>query len=45
MLLQLLLGGTAGVAMIAKMYWSRIKQFFGRGSSAISTPKTDKTEK
>ncbi|MCF8063124.1 MAG: hypothetical protein K9M82_11445 [Deltaproteobacteria bacterium] len=28
MLLQILLGGVAGVAVIGKLYWSRIKEFF-----------------
>ena len=29
-LLQLLLGGVAGIAMAAKLYWARIKGLFGR---------------
>jgi hypothetical protein len=29
MLLQVLLGGVAGVAVIAKLYWSRLLSLFG----------------
>lgn len=29
-ILQLLLGGVAGVAMVAKLYWHRVKSFFRR---------------
>ncbi len=29
MLLQLLLGGVAGVLVVGKLYWSRVKEFFG----------------
>ena len=32
MLLQLLLGGFAGVLVVGKLYWHRIKAFFGRGA-------------
>ena len=32
-LLQMLLGGVAGAVVIAKLYWYRIKAFFGRGDS------------
>ncbi len=30
MLLQLLLGGVAGVVVVVKLYWERIKDFFTR---------------
>ncbi len=30
MLVQLLLGGVAGALVIGKLYWQRIKAFFGR---------------
>lgn len=30
MLLQLLLGGVAGVLVVGKLYWARVKGFFGR---------------
>ena len=30
-LLQLLLGGVAGFLVIGKLYWQRIKDFFGLG--------------
>jgi hypothetical protein len=29
MLLQLLLGGVAGVAVAVRMYWHRLRSFFG----------------
>lgn len=32
MLVQMLLGGVAGVLMIGKLYWARTKAFFGRRS-------------
>ncbi len=31
MLLQLLLGGVAGALVVGKLYWHRVKAFFGRG--------------
>ncbi len=31
MLVQMLLGGVAGGLVIGKLYWARIKAFFGRG--------------
>ncbi len=34
MLLQLLLGGVAGALVIGKLYWARVKSFFGLGSSS-----------
>ena len=40
MLLQLLLGGVAGIVMIAKLYWARIKEFF-RGGSSTTTKSGD----
>ncbi len=33
MLLQLLLGGVAGALVVGKLYWHRIKVFFGRGAA------------
>jgi hypothetical protein len=33
MLLQLLLGGVAGVAVAVRMYWHRLRAFFGSRSS------------
>jgi hypothetical protein len=41
MLLQLLLGGVAGALVIGKLYWARIKSFFGRGPSSDSRPDPD----
>ncbi len=31
MLLQLLLGGVAGVLVVGKLYWQQVKALFGRG--------------
>ena len=31
MLVQMLLGGVAGALVVGKLYWHRIKAFFGRG--------------
>ena len=31
MLVQMLLGGLAGVLVVGKLYWHRVKAFFGRG--------------
>ena len=36
MLLQLLLGGVAGVAVAVRMYWHRVRSFFG--SRSDNTP-------
>ncbi len=33
MLLQLLLGGVAGALVVGKLYWHRVKAFFGRESA------------
>ena len=33
MLLQLIAGGVAGVAVAGKMYWQRVKRAFGFGRS------------
>ena len=38
-LLQALLGGVAGGLVIVKLYWSRVKEIFGRGSH--ETPASD----
>jgi hypothetical protein len=38
MLLQLLLGGIAGVAVAVRMYWQRLRAFFG--SRSDTTPKS-----
>ena len=39
MLVQLLLGGAAGVAVLGKLYWTRIKTSLGLGSSAGLKPR------
>ena len=33
MVLQLLLGGVAGVVVVVKMYWEKVKDFFTRQKS------------
>ena len=33
MLLQMLLGGVAGVAVAVRMYWHRLRAFFGSRSN------------
>ncbi len=38
MLLQLLLGGVAGVLVVGKLYWHRVKAFFGRESAPRPNP-------
>ncbi len=38
MLIQLLLGGFAGVLVVGKLYWHRIKAFFGRGAPPSLSP-------
>ena len=40
MILQLLVGGFAAAGVAMKMYWKRIKGFFGRGDDDSSTLKT-----
>ena len=45
MLLQLLLGGVAGVVLIFKMYWARIKQFFGGSSDNNSRSENGASDK
>lgn len=42
-ILQLLLGGVAGVAVIAKLYWHRVKGFFG--GKKPDSPAADQEEK
>ena len=41
MLVQMLLGGVAGALVVGKLYWHRIKVFFGRGPA--SRPNQDPT--
>ncbi len=41
MLLQLLLGGVAGVLVVGKLYWHRVQAFFGRGPAP--SPSQDPT--
>lgn len=43
MILQLLLGGTAGVLMVGRLYWAKIKGFFGIGSDADDLPEAEDT--
>ncbi len=37
MILQLVLGGVAGFLVIGKLYWQRVKDFFGGKSSKPSS--------
>ena len=37
MLVQMLLGGLAGVLVIGKLYWHRVKAFFGCGPATSPT--------
>ncbi len=39
MLLQLLLGGVAGALVVGKLYWHRVKDFFG--GQPVSDPNQD----
>lgn len=39
MLVQMLLAGTAGVAVLGKLFWTRIKTTLGMGSSAGLKPR------
>jgi hypothetical protein len=41
MLLQLLLGGVAGLAVIVKLFWHRLLAFFGVKKDARNTDTTD----
>jgi hypothetical protein len=34
MLMQLLLGGTAGLLVVGRLFWSRIRRVFGREDPA-----------
>lgn len=36
-LIQLLIGGLAGIAIVVKTYWKRIKAFFSRASNNPGT--------
>jgi hypothetical protein len=38
MLMQLLLGGTAGILVIGRLFWSRIRRLFGRPEHPDDTP-------
>lgn len=40
MILQLLLGGLAGVAVVGRLYWARVKEFF-QGKKARSEAADD----
>lgn len=37
LLLQLLLGGVAGIALVGKLYWQRLKGFLGLSKPADDT--------
>ncbi len=42
--LQLLLGGTAGAVMVGRLYWDKIKGFFGIRSQADNLTEEKDTE-
>ena len=42
-ILQLLLGGSAGVLMVGKLYWAKIKGFLGIGSKADDLTESENT--
>ncbi len=44
MLLQLLLGGLVGLLTILKLYWHRIKAFFGKGDENETQTESTKEE-
>ena len=44
MILQLLLGGIAGFLVIGKLYWQRIKSFFGAGDKKPANGPGDSDE-
>ena len=44
MLLQLLLGGVVGLLTILKLYWHRIKAFFGKGDEDETQAESTKEE-
>jgi len=41
MIVQLLLGGIAGAMVVGKLYWQRLKSFFGRKGTASPAPSQD----
>jgi hypothetical protein len=43
MLVQLLLAGTAGVAVLGKLFWARIKRLFGASDAASTESKSPTT--
>ena len=41
MLVQLILAGTAGVAVLGKLFWGRVKRLFGFTASETQPPRSD----
>jgi len=41
MVLQLILGGVAGAMVVLKLYWTRLKGFFGFSSESVSSDEVD----
>lgn len=37
MILQVLLGGVAGAMVVGRLYWTKVKSFFGRADGAGET--------
>jgi len=44
MILQVVLGGIAGLIITAKLYWSRVKQFLGLSSGDDTSDKNVKSD-
>lgn len=45
MVLQMILGGVAGALVVTKLYWYRLKVFFGYNQTGQSGRVTEATEK
>ena len=44
MILQILLGGVAGVLVVGRLYWHRIKEFFGIKTAPDDAESQEKSE-
>ena len=45
MILQILLGGLAGVAVVVKLYWTKIKRFFVRAPAGDVAAENEQIDK
>jgi hypothetical protein len=43
-IIQALIGAAVGAAVVVKTYWGRIRTMFGKGKSAPTDKKDDKTK-